>query len=378
MSVSNRIVSGWIDNLLIFVYLVLVFFSLKYPLVVSNTIVFIYGSVVLTRELLRPRFILYFYYCLVLFIVSTVILLLRNDIFPRNFYILTHFGFASILMRRTIHSLTLLIPFYVFGVNLIYYDLVQNLNMNEYFEVSSRNMVGWFALAVSILYYLNAIICKKKIELFTAAMLVFIAILCNGRSTLISSLGVFLLVASQTLTNVTIRVKIIIFSTFMLIILVSYFYFLFFFDQNLRYFQLKQLTSTERGMMVVSYLNYVDFVTFISGVSMKLYPFSLYNNNFHNSYLLGHSLFGIFFFIIMAYIIVMILKKFKVELPVKILMIVYLFRITTDTVAFVGHFDFVLMYALMHLSNVYSISKVSGEKRVLYLRNFNNLIKPSI
>src|SRR5690606_21103078 len=72
--------------------------------------------------------------------------------------------------------------------------LLFSVNPNAIFADSSKNFVGWIGLAMGVLYYSLRYKNQEKIEVYTAAIILLLAFVCVGRSTILSAILLFLAV----------------------------------------------------------------------------------------------------------------------------------------------------------------------------------------
>src|SRR5690606_16186979 len=103
----------------------------------------------------------------------------------------------------------------------------------------------------------------------------------------------------------------------------------------------------------------IDSFTFFLGVNSAIYPFTIFESNFHNSLVQGHSNFGFAFLILLAYTIFIVFKKITtIDRTLVLLLLLLLARGFSDVVMFMGAFDFVFYYFIMLLSSsrLYKIS----------------------
>src|SRR5690606_7164093 len=131
------------------------------------------------------------------------------------------------------------------------------------------------------------------IDVVTSLVVLFIAIICIGRGNIIGSVALFSIILMTKYQNDRLPKQIFIITGILIALLGSIYVFSDFISEKISYFENKGLESNERSMILHAYINKVNAETLIFGVSPNQYPFTILSGNFHNSFLLGHSNFGI-------------------------------------------------------------------------------------
>lgn len=340
-----------IADIYIIGYIILVFFNLLFPLIVNNAVVLAYGFLLFATQLkyilkqFLPIFLIVSFSLLVAILFSYL-----NGVPPvKPLYLIPHLALFCILIRYNINRSYIRILLYSYIGFISFNVIVFGIDPSVIFLESSRNMVGWFGLALCLLYYSYSIVKGSKIEMLSVILTLFLMLLLGGRSSIVVSFVLLLLVffiyirPKKSILKFGILILIPLFSIWL------YSRYQAFFDEGLYRLENKRFESDERELLFFSYIEQLNFETFIMGVSSNSYPFYLWNNNFHNSFLLGHSIFGVFFLFFLCYLFYLMVVRPKSLIVVKFLILVLLLRSVTDTIMFVGFFDFILLYLLYFL-----------------------------
>lgn len=298
------------------------------------------------RKLLVVFFLFSFYsvVCVFIFQGRTSLTALRLFVHFVFFILLVRYEIKPELIRFLLicYSTYICIAIFYFGIN-----------PNTIFADSSKNFVGWIGLAMGILYYALLYKNRQKMEVFTAAVILLLAIACVGRSTIVSAILLFTTVFITSYRTFGLATKILSISllTGVVMFLLSGYYEIieFAFSQ----FEKKGFESAAREDMLYGYLDKLNVVTFFFGVTLQQYPFTFLNanGNVHNSFLAGHSLFGAFAVLFFIYLIYVFLNQGANKFFLKALLAIILMRSLTDTLLFVSFFDFIVFYIVYLLAN---------------------------
>lgn len=201
---------------------------------------------------------------------------------------------------------------------------------------SSRNYISAIPFILLSTHYIYNIFKENQVSIIHALVLIIIAFIAVGRAGIITSALLFFLIFIHEY-----KIKWLTLGLAVIIGLLIIFYdeitsHLFTTNAYLR-LNKEGLESAGRIVLLSSYFEKINLFTVFTGVSLDQYPFSAFNHNPHNSLLNAHSLFGIFSFSLI-YIFFLILRKVNL---ISLIFGVVLMRALTDTLLFVGVFDFI-------------------------------------
>lgn len=263
--------------------------------------------------------------------------------------IIVHFSFFILAIHYNISAKAIKWVLYLYILYILYLLFVQGIYINAIFPGTSKNIIGWFALGICVFYYLlvlKDVSDKKSLGLFPAIATLLICLISLSRSNIICAFILLFGVLSYYFKYYSLVKK----TGFLLIGTALVVFFLYFFydllEIGLQRFDERGLESADRTLFLDSYIEKLNFYTFLLGVNSNQYPFTLINGNFHNSFLLGHSNFGILFFFFIVFIVQLLFRKLSTSLFLVILALVLLIRAYTDTIMFIGYFDFILFTTL--------------------------------
>lgn len=355
-----------IFNLCIPLYLLLVFLNLNFPFVFTNSVIVIFSIILLITQM---TFIIREYgraFIIVIFLLGMAAFFsyLYGTEFLKPLYLIVNFVLFIIVIRYPLKINLVKYFIYFYAAFVVYRTILSNIPIDDLFQFGSRNMVAWFIFGMTLFYYSYKIVRKEQVDLIPVFVSLFIALISNGRSAIFTTSLLTLIVLYMYLRSKRRSTKIILIVAIPILAIFLLDTYSDFFAKNLDYLQQKKLESTEREHLIQSYISHLNFETIASGVPGNIYPFSIRSGNFHNSFLLGHSLFGIFFIFFILFLVYLLLKKPKLGVAEKFLIVTLLLRSTTDTIMFVGYFDFVLFY-LIH-SLIVTYKKSSSYKSRLY------------
>jgi len=231
--------------------------------------------------------------------------------------------------------------------------LIRGIYINSIFPGLSINIIGWLALGLSVFYdvlaFENIKITNKRIDVLPALITFLICLISLSRSNIICA---FLLLGGVLLyifKNYSILKKaVFLIGVFLLLSLTVYLSYDFL-ESSLQRFDERGFESTERSLFLNSYIEKLNLNSFLFGITSEQYPFFLLNGNFHNSFLGGHSSFGILFVVFLLFIIQLIIRKTFTAFFLVILALVLLIRSFTDTIMFIGDFDFIFFVLLYRI-----------------------------
>lgn len=333
-------------NLFLLGYLLLILVKVFFPSFIYLLIA-LYGLVILLNQykIVLRDFRGLLFGVLSAFIVGIAIAAFRDGSFLIPFYLFGHLGFCVLLFRYRINAFMVKVILCLFTLYVSFHALVLGTDLN-YLVGGSRNLVGWVGLALGILYYGIKYHNKQELDVHTAIIVLFLALVAVGRSTIIAAVVMLIGVLVHKFDYYSILKKLLFIGGIILSSIVTYIYLSSFIEEKLYRFGDRGFDSSERDIMLKAYLNKIDGSTLISGVSAEQYPFSLLEGNFHNSFLLAHSTFGFIFFVIISVLLISFFYRGAKTIFPKFLLLSYCLRISTDTIAFVGFFDFLMLFLL--------------------------------
>ena len=322
---------------------------------------FLFQIVIVTPFLLLNRKVFFknnFYELLIIiiFVLSTVVSIVNKDYRPifLPVYLFYSYLFAEYLLTMKNISKVFLVVFYAFVFWFIACGLFYGFSsssINKYMVEGSRNGVSWVAITLVMIYYVSILV-ENKIFLISPSIICFvICIICFGRSGILISGLIFLLVIYQRSFRFANVSKKILFLILFLLIL-----FLFLIKLDDVFYLLENRTNfsrgieSPRGIINSEYLDNMD----ITGVLWGYDPNNIQtvinlNGNVHNSYIYFHSRSG---FVMLIFFIAVVLKlatqiKTKNFLVFFFFLVFFLVRISVDIVAFPGLMDFLFMYIIL-------------------------------
>lgn len=247
-------------------------------------------------------------------------------------------------------SLVSLLVFYVFFVlAMLIYGFSPD-NINNYLVNSSRNVVSAIALFLQIMYSASYFRVNYKLPNVTPVITLILAIISFGRTGIALSAALVLLSAIVYFWERKIAYK-----SFVLFVLFCFVLFSYQYYSYVEYFiftntSFKSGLETPRVEMIKDYFFNFDFFDFLLGRDLLSLPIiSVYGGNPHNSFVYGHSLYGVFYFISMVWLLFFIFKSFiscKHSIVYIALLLIFLIRISMDKLSLPGVFDYIIFYII--------------------------------
>lgn len=272
--------------------------------------------------------------------------------YPYSILMLIFPAFVIIINENLIYAKAILMLLYSYSAFVIYNYFFIQIDLNLIFDGASRNLVGWFSILLCCIYYFISKINNDKIRLIPALLNLFICILAMGRSSILTSFFLLLVILYEIYLK-RLNIKRVLHS----LILISFvsavvFYYIDFFSFNLSHLTEKELDLTSRNAIWSLYFEKISDnpIRIINGYSrFENMTFDFISNNFHNSFILGHSNFGLIFIFFIIYLIYNIVLQLKSNFMISSLLIVLLVRSFTDTLIFISYFDFIIYALLFYL-----------------------------
>lgn len=227
---------------------------------------------------------------------------------------------------------------------------------NSYLHELSRNHVSLLLLLVCWFYYSTRFFYNKKYSLIPIVILFLASIQLYGRTGIALSFLSLLLVFFHFLLVYKGYKLSFVFFIGLLFFCLAFFLLLLFYNDTVKLTSIVNQTNfangieSPRGTMVKEYLNNIQVSEFLIGRDMSLLPIiSSYDGNPHNTFIRGHSFFGVSFIIFVFYFYFLSFHKLFFCFSIKRLFILsvsvlFLIRAYFDSIFFVSFFDFILIY----------------------------------
>ncbi len=221
------------------------------------------------------------------------------------------------------------------------------------FVGASSNWVSVVMMAnVSILYFIEW---KqlKTVSLWPSIIALIVSISAVGRGGILSAGILVLGVIFYTLQNKTSKKLIALLFLPMMLMLALVFLdkIIFLFsniDQLERLFS-EGLKSSARMQMIDNYLANMSIKNFLLGYNYNNDPFFLeWKLNPHNSFILLHHNTGIFAFLVISVLTLLLVRLYKHSLPLFFVLLALILRGVTDAVFFIGRYDFIFLTLLLY------------------------------
>lgn len=267
--------------------------------------------------------------------------------------VIIHFSFFMAIVRYGMKANVIKWLLYIYVGYILYLLFVQGVYINSIFPGTSKNIIGWFALGLCVFYYLLALNKDNnigKVEFGPVMVTMLICLISLGRSNIMCSFLLLGVILWYNFQHYSLLKKLsFLFSIFFVSSLILYLSYDFL-TNSLQRFDQRGFESSERSLFIDGYFEKLNLSTFLFGVNSDQYPFTLINGNFHNSFLLGHSNFGLLFVGFLLYIAQLLIKNVYSSFLLVILVLTLLLRSYTDTIMFIGYFDFILFVLLYKIA----------------------------
>ena len=224
----------------------------------------------------------------------------------------------------------------------IYINEPYRIYANNIFEGQSRNVVSFYLIFFSMLYVLSCRINKIKPALVVLLMVFLFSFLLYGRSGIATCGGIFLLYFWFYLKASSKVLLVVIFS------IILFCYFDVFYDFLLKNSKFSIGISSPRLDILYEYLKKFNLKVLIFGGDENDYPIiKRFSGNPHNSFIKLNLNFGgmLLFF---SFLVFSILKRsFRKDIFIFMVFVLYLFRVSLDSVAFVTRYTDVLFFVFL-------------------------------
>lgn len=336
-------------------YLLFSFFLLFLPATISNTLrIFLLMTAILLclisickkhklylSRSLRLMLLLCFFY------IINQILNFRSPL--SVLYPLGNCFLGYMVCNNKINLKILYLSFIVISSFLLYF-MINLYDPNLIFNGGSRNLISVVLLYMSLIIYFQEMVQKKKFHLFPAIITLLLSIWAVGRSGIICSLFLFVIISSFKYKQIPISRKIlyISFVFFPLIYLLvvnmdSIDLFIRFQERGVSY------NEDERSIMLYMYLSHINLITFFFGYDyFSDNSFAIWDFNVHNSFISFHSLWGIGAILMILLLIKHLWLLKDTNLILVFFIGLFLLRAFSDGIAFNGMYDFVLVSMILY------------------------------
>lgn len=295
----------------------------------------------------------FYFFTVGIFAYSLLVQIINNTLTPFVIYYLTSPLIAYFIYTNLFNTKIIALPFYIFsGYLLLYFFL--NRSLTGVLINVSENYVSIILIMNIVTIYIVKFRQKEKIPLLPAFLGFFISILAIGRSGIITTLLILLLVIWfnwKTLSRFKKNFYILIVLLPLIVLVTLNWDLINLIFNNMSVFEKfsnRGIDSPSRDIIKRTYLANINVTTFFTGYNYtNNYWFQHYGLNPHNSYIRLHYFSGFAFFIIMPILLISIFKLAKKHLFLGGLLLVVLLRSYTDSVLFLTLFDYVLVLLIM-------------------------------
>lgn len=361
--VSNVIIYLYVMGIFLDVYLRLgghIFVSLKYFMFFLGVLICFIDAFLLFKFLSKKiLFLAMFSLC-----VSFSYLLINGNLYFGN---ITLSLISCFIALKVIKSSLNYKVFYLIFIMLSTLFVVDFLFVQEGIFATHRNGVSFYMILCCVLCCFIRYKSDKKVDLLPAVITLFLSVLAQGRSGIVSSAILFfgcLFFFINKKRNVLIFLCLsspIILIAFILTSAT----FLDFLSPYLGYFWTAKLNIGSRSEIWSSYFSELGLYGILFGpnsdVLAKNSFLANWDFNLHNSFLSFHYHFGVILFALFVLSAYALVKSFLNCRFVFLLLVVIIIRVFTDTGLFVGFFDFIF-YTLLFYALFYKYHKCSGVK----------------
>lgn len=271
-------------------------------------------------------------------------------------------GIAILLMNQILSLKNVKFIYFLFLIFYLFHILIGS-DPNNIYVHGSRNLTSVIIIFMTILYLIFYYEEYHKITFYPLIINIIICVWAIGRSGVLISIvlfiGVLFFQVLKEKRNINFKMRKIfknklyrffgwsIVSLFIFILISNLSNFL---SLLTKYrFSFSSIIHEKRFNYISSYLYSLDVKSVFFGFnvyeSYELFKIS----NLHNSYLNAHMRMGIMFIIAILFILKMLLKGIKINFLYSLFLGTILLRGFTDTILFVGNFDFILYYLVFKI-----------------------------
>lgn len=248
---------------------------------------------------------------------------------------------------------------------MLFYFMINLYDPNTIFVNSSRNLISVVLLYTSLLIYFQEYKMDKPFSLLPAILTLVFSIWAVGRSGILCSLLLFVLVVCRYLKRSNLYYRFFFFFIFLLLFFLIMKLGVEVLDLFIR-FEERGLSyeEDERSIMLNLYMSKLNLGTLFFGYNyFNDEQFSMWDFNVHNSFISFHALWGIGAIIFFFKFCRQFLLHFKKEKALMFLVLIFFLRAFSDAIAFNGMYDFVLVSMIFYS---YSDGKYESLQNRLY------------
>jgi hypothetical protein len=284
---------------------------------------------------------------------TVLVQLINNTLTPFVVYYLSSPLIAYFIYTNHFNTKILTLPFYAFASYILSYFFLHR-NLFGVLNNVSENYLSIILIMNLITIYVVKFRQKEVISILPAFIGFFLSILAVGRSGIITTLFVLLLVLwfnwkglprFKKIFSIAIFLAPLILLVFLKWDLINTIF------NNMEVFEKfsnSGVASPSRDIIKRAYFSNINSVTFFTGYNYaENYWFQHYGLNPHNSYIRLHYFSGFAFFIIMPILFISLIKLIKKNLFFSGLLLAVLLRSYTDSVLFLTLFDYVPVLLIM-------------------------------
>lgn len=295
---------------------------------------------------------------IVIFLICVTIEILNGTLNSTVLYLLAAPAFAYFFVNSKFNIKILYLPLIISTLIFTYFILL-GADLNSIFEDTSRNYISVVMITNVVMIGIVEWRQGGRIAIWTGAVAMFFSFFAIGRSGIICSLLLFLVLLYFSYNKLSKKAKIF-YCTFLILPVI--FVFIIQVDSILMIvkglsvmerFNELGMKASYRDLLLNSYLENIDFTNFLMGYNYQSnYLFMEKNNNPHNSFVQLHYNSGfLFFFVILAFIRASFSFLVKNQLYLAF-MAILLLRGWTDSIFFFGAYDFLLISLILFSKKV--------------------------
>lgn len=227
------------------------------------------------------------------------------------------------------------------------YFMISGQNVKLIQEHFSKNHINVNVIFIAslLLIIINKEKKKPYINILIASLTFMISVWSRGRGGIISSGILLILIVIDAFKYLSLKYKIFIYT----FILIGFYYIatnLGIFELYFDVFYRKEFITDVRFSILSSYLNDLNFSSFIMGTDLSSYYGEFMVENIHNSYLSILANFGIYGAILIIIYLVTLIKIYKKDRILFTVLCTILFRAWSDTIL-IYYFDFIIYYIMI-------------------------------
>lgn len=234
--------------------------------------------------------------------------------------------------------------------SILLYFMINLYDPNLIFDGGSRNLISVVLLYTSLLIYSQELKLKRNFHLLPAIFTFIFSVWAIGRSGIICSLILCIVIFSSMYKKMSIIYKTLLLSLFILPLIYLLIINIDNMDLFIR-FQERGLSydEDERSVMLHLYLSHVNWITLLFGYDyFSDNQFAIWEFNVHNSFISFHSLWGGGALLMIVLLLRHLWLLRNTKLTLTLLIGLFLLRAFFDAIAFNGMYDFVLLSMILY------------------------------